>query len=500
MNKEQPILVVGAGPCGLAIACELSKLGVAVRVLDAAPERMTGSRAIMLWPPALEVLDGIGLLEQVRTRALRPGAYAYHIGSGAPRMVRFRPELAPLILPQDVTNGLLEDELARLGGHVERGIQVTDVTPAGDTVTVRAVRADGTELTIEAGWLIGADGAHSAVRKQLGVEFAGEQYQELFLLAEAQLDGELDRGAVHITIREHGALLAPLPGGEVRISTAIDEDTPLTAGMVQQVLDERGPSGGLRVSSLSTLTTFLSHERLAESMRVGRCFLVGDAAHMNSVFGGQGLSLGFQDAHNLAWKLAGVIDGRLQPSVLSSYDPERRAAAQQVIKLTRRMIRQADLSPMARRGRDAMLRLLCATGVLEREHIPMLAGRRIRYPDVLFGAAPERAGRRGKGRLPAQGIPAPEWVPRPGPDAFGRFRLITTGSQTGAAAVEAGRLAERGPLLVSHENVQRPGKESFILIRPDGFVACSGPAAGLGRAGVLLDRLAAAEASAVTAA
>jgi hypothetical protein len=372
---------------------------------------------------------------------------------------------------------------------VERGVQVTDVSPAEDAVTVRAMRDDGTELTIDADWLVGADGVHSVVRKQLGIEFTGEQYQELFLLAEAQLDGELDRGAVHITVREHGALLAPLPGGEIRISTAIDEDTPLTADMVQQVLDERGPGGGLRVTSLSTLTTFVSHERLAESMRAGRCFLVGDAAHMNSVFGGQGLNLGFQDVHNLAWKLAGVIDGRLEPSILASYDPERRAAAQQVIKLTRRMIRQADLSPMARRGRDAVLRLLCVTGVMEREQIPMLAGRRIRYPDVLFGTAPERTGRRGV----QPGARAPEWVPRPGSDAFGRFRLITTGSETSAAAVEARRLAERRPLIVVHENVQRPGKESFILIRPDGFVACAGAVAGLRRAGVLLDRLTATE-------
>jgi 2-polyprenyl-6-methoxyphenol hydroxylase-like FAD-dependent oxidoreductase len=499
MNDKESVLIVGAGPCGLAVACELKKLGVSVRIIDAEPERMTGSRAIMLWPPAQEVLDGLGLLEDIRSRALVPDGYAYHIGSGAPSRVRIRPGLAPLMLPQDITNGLLEDELTRLGGQVERGVQVTDLTQTEDKVTVTAQRGDGTELTIEADWLIGADGVHSVVRKKLGIGFAGEQYPELLLLAEGKLDGDFDYSAVHVTIREKGVLLAPLPGGEVRISTAIEEDTALTAETVQRLLDERGPGDGLRVKDLSTLTTFTSHERLAESMRSGRCFLVGDAAHMNSVFGGQGLNLGFQDGHNLAWKLAGVIDGRLEPSVLSSYDPERRAAAEQVIKLTRRMSQAPDLSPLARRGRDATLRLLCAAGVLERIQIPMLAGRQIRYPDALFApagsaagsTARERNGRgRGTGRAPAPGSRAPEWVPPADPKSFGRFRLITTGGKIAAVATEADRLVESRPALAVHECIQRPGKESFLLIRPDGFIACTGPAASLGQAGTFLDRLA----------
>lgn len=503
MSNKESVLIVGAGPCGLAVACELTKLGVAVRILDAEPERMTGSRAIMLWPPAQEVLDGLGLLVEVRSRALVPDGYAYHIGSGAPSRVEIRPGLAPLMLPQDVTNGLLEDELTRLGGQVERGVRVTDLTQSEDRVTVQAVAADGDELTIEADWLIGTDGVHSVVRKKLGIGFAGEQYPELLLLAEGKLDGDFDYGAVHVTIREKGILLAPLPGGEVRISTAIEEDTPLTEETVQRLLDERGPDrgsgGGLRVKGLSTLTTFTSHERLAESMRSGRCFLVGDAAHMNSVFGGQGLNLGFQDGHNLAWKLAGVIDGKLEPSVLSSYDPERRAAAEQVIKLTRRMSQAPDLSPLARRGRDATLRLLCATGVLERVQIPMLAGRQIRYPGTLFGtstststaagAVPERNGR-GRGSRPGSRVP--EWVPAAAPESFGRFRLITTGGKTTPLAADADQLVERRSAIAVHESVQRPGKESFVLIRPDGFVACAGPASSLGQADVFLDRLAAA--------
>jgi 2-polyprenyl-6-methoxyphenol hydroxylase-like FAD-dependent oxidoreductase len=497
VNKDQSVLIAGAGPCGLVVACALRKLGITVRILDSEADRATGSRAIMLWPPALEVLDGIGLLQNVRRRALQPQAYIYHIGSGRPMRVRFRPEYAPLVLPQQETNELVERKLAELGCHVERAVQVTEVKSSADAVTVRARRGDGTELTIESDWVIGADGVHSAVRKQLGIDFAGAQYPYLFLLAEAKLDGELDPSGVHITVRRDGMLLAPLPNGDVRVSTVIGDGTPLTAETVQRLLDERGPGGGLRVSGVTTLTTFLSHERLAGSMSSGRCFLVGDAAHMNSVFGGQGLSLGFQDGHNLAWKLAGVINDRLDPSILSSYDPERRAAVQQTIRLTRRMIQQGDAGPMARLGRDALLRLLCATGVMEREHIPMLAGRRIRYPDVLMSKERHQSAtgtaRRGATRLPSPGTRAPEWVPASGQDSFGMFRLITTGSETGGTAEAARLLAERRPLIVRHDHIRRPARgpraESFVLVRPDGFVACSGRALEVGRAGMFLDAL-----------
>jgi 2-polyprenyl-6-methoxyphenol hydroxylase-like FAD-dependent oxidoreductase len=497
MSEEQSVVIVGAGPCGLAVACELRKLGMPVRILDAAADRVTGSRAIMLWPPALEVLDAVGVLEQARERALRPRAYVLHLGSAAPVSIRFRPELAPLILPQHVTSRLLEDELARMGCEVERPVEVAEIKQGADSVTVRARRGNGSELTIESGWLIGADGVHSTVRKQLGIDFAGMQYPSVVLLAEARLDGDLDRYGVHITVRQAGGgvLIAPLPDGTVRIATVIEDGTPVTAETVQRMLDERGPGGGLRVAGEpATLTTFTNHERVAGSMRAGRCFLVGDAAHMNSVFGGQGLSVGFQDGHNLAWKLAGVAGGRLSPSVLDSYDPERRAVAEQVISLTGRMNRQTDLSPVATLGRNALMRALAATGVLERAYIPMLAGRQVRYPDVL-GVEPVRApARRGRGWPPQSGKPAPSWVPPAGLGSVGLFRLVTTGDEAGELAAAAGRLAARRPELVQHSHVRRPGPrrravDAFVLLRPDGFVARGGRAADLGPATAFLDAL-----------
>jgi 2-polyprenyl-6-methoxyphenol hydroxylase-like FAD-dependent oxidoreductase len=499
MSEEQSVVIVGAGPCGLAAACELRKLGMPVRILDAAADRVTGSRAIMLWPPALEVLDAIGLLEQARERALQLKAYVLHLGSATPVPIQFRPELAPLILPQDVTSGLLENELTRMGCEVERSVEVTEIKPGTDSVTVRARRGDGSELTIEADWLIGADGVHSTVRKRLDIDFAGMQYPSVVLLAEARLDGDLDRYGVHITVRQAGGglLIAPLPDGNVRIATVIEDGTPVTAETVQRMLDERGPGGGLRVAGEpAMLTTFMNHERVAGSMRVGRCFLVGDAAHMNSVIGGQGLSVGFQDVHNLAWKLAGVAGGRLSPAVLDSYDPERRAAAEQVIRLTGRMNRQTDLGPVATLGRNALLRVLGATGILERTYIPMLAGRQIRYPQVL-GPEPGRgagASARRRGRRPQPGTPAPGWVPRACQDSLGLFRLVTTGDEAGEVTAAVSRLAASRPELARHSHVRLPGRgsrswDAFVLLRPDGFVARGGRAADVAPATEFLDAL-----------
>src|SRR5690606_14509442 len=159
---------------------------------------------------------------------------------------------------------------------------------------------------------------------------------------------------------------------------------------------------------LSLLTTFTAPHRIAASMRAGRAFLVGDAAHVHSPAGGQGLSLGMQDVRNLVWKLAGVIEGRLAPSILDSYDPERRPAASQVVAATQKLTRQTLFPPMALRARNAVLHLLHGAGLLRRTLLPSLSGRRIHYPDVLLDGPPGR-GRRRAGSLPPPGAQAPSW-------------------------------------------------------------------------------------------
>ncbi|MFD0488996.1 FAD-dependent oxidoreductase [Saccharopolyspora spinosporotrichia] len=345
MKQHDTVLVVGAGPCGLAVAAELRRLGVQVTIVDSEPVAGTGSRAILLWPPVLEVLDELGVGATARETGLQPQALSYHLGTGRTVRVGLGAENAPLLLPQERTSALLEQALVRYGGAVERGIRITKVVQHDDSVAASALHPDGTTTDFEADWLIAADGLRSQVREQLGVPFEGEQLPTTFLLAEGRLEGDIGRDSIHYFLGETGVVLvAPLPGGEFRISGAIPEGTQVSTAQVQRLLDERGP-GGLRVGELRALSTFVSHERAAGTLHTGRAFLLGDAAHVHSAIGGQGLNLGIQDARNLAWKLAGVVHGRFAPVVLRSYEAERRVAIRQTLATTGRMARQAVAGP-----------------------------------------------------------------------------------------------------------------------------------------------------------
>lgn len=478
MNNRSTVLIVGAGPCGLMTACELRRRGVDAVIVDAAEQPGAGSRAILLWPPSLELYRDLGILEEAAKRGVQVRALSYHTGSN-PLRLPLTPHMSPLILPQEDTVELLQDELRRLGGEVERGVRVTGLTQEEDKVVVTAVRADGTELTLESEWLIAADGFRSTVRDLIGADFTGAPLPIRFLLAEGRLDGGYDPEAVTYYMSRTGVVLvAPLPGGRVRISGALPEGVEVDEDTAQRLLDERGP-GGLRVTGLTMNTTFTSHERIASTLRSGRCFLVGDAAHVHSVVGGQGLNLGFADARNLAWKLAGVIQGRYVPRVLDSYDPERRAAAEQTVQATGRMARQAVLSPFANRVRNASMALAHRTGVLGKKLPPLLSGWLIRYPDALV-PAPAKVPR----GLPLPGTRSPRYALEP--DEADRWQLVTLGT---AAQARGAALAERLPGLLAHRH-RGDGPEGFVLLRPDGYVAAAGRPEELDSVAIALEDLA----------
>ena len=512
MSHQHRVLIVGAGPCGLMTACELRRRGIDAAVVDAAEKPQRGSRAILLWPPSLRLYRDLGILPEAERRGVTIRALSYYLGPGRTLRVPLPPTMAPLILPQEATDELLDAELRRLGGSVEWGAALSSLEAAGDEVRVELRRADGnTEGTIEhrrTDWLIGADGFRSTTRDKLGIEFIGARLPTTFLLAEGRLTGDYDREAVCYYLSRTGVVLvAPLPGGKVRISGPLPAGSEVTDDTAQRMLDERAP-GGLRVTDLTLNTTFTSHERIAARMRVGRCFLVGDAAHTHSVVGGQGLNLGFGDARNLAWKLSGVLDGRLDPKILDSYDVERRAAAEQVVRVTGRMARQAVLSPFASWMRNTLFSTAHRLGVLARKLPPLYAGWSIRYPQTLIGPSP--GGR--AGFLPPAGAHSPDWTIEHGANGPNgtnglsgtngtngtsgtsgtngtnglsglnglnglnvkdRFDLVTIGPADTPERAEAAAFAVRHGALVSHRHVVA-GKQGFLLLRPDGFVAASG--------------------------
>lgn len=475
MTLHHRVLIVGAGPCGLMTACELRRRGIDAVVIDASPEPPRGSRAILLWPPTLRLFRELGFWPEAERRGVPMRALSYHLGRGRTLRLPLEQANAPLILPQEDTDFLLNQKLESLGGKVEWGVTLTGLSQDDGGVTVNLARADGTAETRRADWLIGADGVRSKIRDLLGVAFVGEPIPITFLLAEGTVSGDYDRDAVNYYIgRAGGVLIVSIPGGRVRISAPLPPGATVEADTAQRLLDERGP-GGLRVEALTTNTTFRSQERVAAKLRVGRCFLVGDAGHTHSVVGGQGLNLGFGDASNLAWKLAGVLSGRLHERVLDSYDLERRAAAEQIVRSTSRMARQAKLGPLAVWVRNALMTAAHRSGALGRRIPPMLAGWQIRYPDALLGpAAPDRAR-----SLPPPGSCSPEWTVARPPDKADTFELVTLGPESAPQRAQAAAISRELSTLVEHRHVvaKDPG---YLLLRPDGFIAASGASTDLG--------------------
>ncbi|MGW1769058.1 FAD-dependent monooxygenase [Streptomyces sp. NPDC002073] len=468
MTDRTAVLIVGAGPVGLATACALWQRGVPARIVEAQDGPQRGSRAVQLHAPTLRIFRELGILDEAGRRGLRIRSNQYHLAGGRTLKIGLGTLNEPLMLPQEITCELLEQRLTELGGRVERGVTVTKVAGYDDAVTVHADGPEG-ELRIEADWLVAADGVRSRVREQLGIGFEGADVPVTFLLAEGTVAGRPADDAVHYFLGLGGSVVfASMPGDRVRISAAVPPEHPLTRDGVQSLLDERGP-GGLRIRSLDTVNNFSSQERIAARLRAGRVFLVGDAAHTHSPLGGQGLNLGLQDMHNLTWKLAGVVNGTLRAAVLDTYEPERRAAAEQIVANTHRFLKVFTLGPAAARVRNTVWGTLDAAGVLGRWFAPLLAGWQVRYPAGPAGGgrwtAPARRG------LPAAGTRSARWAASPHEDD--RFRLLTIGSAALAHVRAAEELAARHPGLLSHRHTGR-GAPGFLLLRPDGYVAAGG--------------------------
>jgi 2-polyprenyl-6-methoxyphenol hydroxylase-like FAD-dependent oxidoreductase len=484
MTRQHRVLIIGAGPCGLMAACELRRRGVAADVIDVAAEPPRGSRAILLWPPTLRMYHDLGILAEAERRGVTIRTLSYHLDPRRTLRVPLRPEMSPLILAQEDTDELLRAELARLGGAIEWGVSLTSLSNAEDHALVELQRGDGTTERRRAEWLIGADGVRSTTRTQLGIEFPGSRLPITYLLTEGRVTGEYDRDAINYYIgRAGGVLIAPLPGGRARISAPLPDGMQVADDTAQRMLDERGP-GGQRVEDVTVNTWFTSHERIAARMRVGRCFLIGDAAHTHSVVGGQGLNLGFGDARNLAWKLTGVLDGRLDPTILDSYEVERRAAAEQVVQSTARMARQGVIGPIAVWLRNALMAAAHRAGALGRRLPPTLAGWAIRYPQALLEPAPGKPAR----SLPLAGARSPDWsIERHGDGDT--FELVTVGPEDDPQRPAAAALARAHGALLTHRHVVAKS-EGFVLLRPDDFVAASGRTGDFGWLSSALAKLA----------
>ncbi|WP_407561795.1 FAD-dependent monooxygenase [Streptomyces sp. 184] len=512
---DAEVLVAGAGPTGLTLACELLRRGVAVRLIDRAEEPMRAPKALSLWPRALDILDDLGVGAAVTAASTPIRAFSYFSDGRPLATFGFAPGLASRTLPQYETERLLTERLHELGGKIERGVRLVSLDDAAGRAArdpdggpaVGLEHPDGSPEHIRVPYVAGADGASSTVRRLLGIGFEGSTYEMAFALIDARTSGGLPADEVLYYQAAAGTLVVvPMPGGVFRFLAVLPEGRPMSVELMQQLVDERGPR--VRITEPVWETVFRVHARHAESFRAGRAFLLGDAAHVHSPAGGQGMNNGLQDAGNLGWKLAAVLRGDAPPHLLESYGPER-------IQATRRIVRDTDLQTRAwmvrgglRKGaRDLAFRLLERTGAVSRFYAPVMAGRRLHYPPARTSQAPSR----GVGCLLARHVPGAVRVggavPRGSALAkphgtTAREWLLAVRPPAGAAAwqAELGRLAASYPQLhqvrVDRDELRAAGacaRPGFHLVRPDGHVAAHGHAGDLERlraelAAVLLPR------------
>lgn len=323
------VLVVGAGPTGLMAACELLRHGIDVRLIDRNPEPSPFPKALLLWPRSLDLLADLGALDEARKAGLEINAFSYFSDGKPLATFEFTEDLAPLCLPQCDTERVLTERLHALGGSIERGVRLlafNDLTHSDDLTATTGLTSilehrDGTVERFRAPFVLGTDGAGSAVRAQMGAAFSGATYESAFALVDAYLEaGDLpsDR-ALYYQSRVGALVIVALPGGVFRFFSSLKPGEKVNVASMQRIVDEQGPAG-VKIGAPVWESTFRVHRRHAESFRQGRAFIAGDAAHVHSPAGGQGLNTGMQDAHNLAWKIAAVLHGDAPAELLSTYE------------------------------------------------------------------------------------------------------------------------------------------------------------------------------------
>jgi 2-polyprenyl-6-methoxyphenol hydroxylase-like FAD-dependent oxidoreductase len=386
MNERPKALIVGAGPTGLVMAHELARDGIQCRLIDKAPHRAMESRAIAIHSRTVETFELMRLADAFVGAGQRIAGVNIYGESGRIAHAAFGmlDTRYPFVLgvPQDETERILEERLATLGVRVERNIELISLAQRDSGVSARLRAGDRIE-EVETDWLLGCDGAHSTVREQLGISFSGATYPELFVLADVKVAGDLDHAEAQVWLQREGALaFFPLPEDRWRliiINSPPDWQREPSLAQCQALVDERG-LGHLRLGDPRWTAVFRIHRREAARFRKDRVFLLGDAAHIHSPVGGQGMNMGIQDSFNLAWKLSLVLRRGGNPQLLDSYEAERKPVDEAVIRQTDRATRLVSLhGTTARFIRDHMMSLLTQIPAVAEKLGEGLSGLAINY-------------------------------------------------------------------------------------------------------------------------
>jgi 2-polyprenyl-6-methoxyphenol hydroxylase-like FAD-dependent oxidoreductase len=474
---DHSVIVVGAGPTGLTLACELAAAGVSCTVLERRLTTSAQSRAMGLYSRTMEVLDLRGHADALAA-----------LGRPVSRMVPARGAVVDFteldtrfpalhVVPQSRTEEVLQRHALDLGVTIERDTEVFGLEQDGSGVTLQ-VRSGSREWEETAEYVVGCDGAHSAVRELAGIAFRGRTYDIAPVLADVRLRKPPPDDV--LVLAGNGGVMVSVPYGDGLYRLAIARrDRPWTRDPVtlEELSELLTRSLGFDPEPYEPgwLARFKIHQRIADMYRTGRVLLAGDAAHLHSPLGGQGLNLGIQDAVNLGWKLAAEVQGWAPPELLDSYQAERRPQAERILRATDRATRLATThsSALTAVRRAALPRLL------GRPEIRRLAG------EAISGLRSDYA-RRGGGRGPRAGRRMPDLtVQRPGAAPVrlyelmrdGRFLLLYLTADGRAATVTEAWGSRVCPVRVEGTPPGLDGAAA-VLVRPDGYVAWADGADG----------------------
>ncbi|MGD0430168.1 MAG: FAD-dependent monooxygenase [Acetobacteraceae bacterium] len=485
------VLIAGAGPTGLVLALWLTKLGVKVRIVDKTAEAGTTSRALAVQARTLELYRQLDLTDAVLEHGHKVPAVNLWVGRKPAARVLFKSvgaDLTPYsflqIFPQDQHERLLIERLRAFGVSVERQTELVRFEDPGDRIIGHLRGPDGREEVCEASYIAGCDGARSIVRETSGTGFPGGTYRQLFYVADVVASGPAINGELHIDLDEADFLgVFPLAGeGCARlIGTVRDERADHADSLRFEDVSDRAINHlEVNVQAVNWFSTYHVHHRVTDHFRKGRAFLAGDAAHIHSPAGGQGMNTGIGDAINLAWKLATVLAGRAPDRLLDSYEAERIGFARRLVATTDRVFSLATSDGFIAEILRTRIAPILIPRLAQFESAREFIFRTVSQVTLNYRGSPLSEGSAGDvhggDRLP--------WVPFDGGDNFAPLTAMTWQVHvygTANAALTAWCTAQDVPL---HVFAWRPehgaaglNRDALYLLRPDTYVALADPLA-----------------------
>ena len=509
-QMETDVLIVGAGPTGLMLANQLARRGVRPLIIDRHSGPAEQTRAMAVHARTLEIYANMGLADEaLKHGAQGTGANMWSNGRWSARIPLgdigrgLSPFPFVLMLGQDDNERILGDNLARLGLSVQWSTELVSMEQRADRADVVLRQPDGTHRQLSASWVAGCDGSHSSVRQICGIGFPGEPYEHTFFVADTEAIGPMKPGELNVYLWRDGFhLFFPMRGkNRWRVIGILPEkfrakDDVTFENLVSSIRQEAGTA--LDFKSCSWFSTYRIHHRAAERFRDRRCFLLGDAAHVHSPMGGQGMNTGLQDAYNLAWKLALVVEGRADPALLDTYEQDRIPVAHRLLETTDRafqllvadnwfasLMRTGALAKIAafamsfERARKLAFLTLSQTGIgYPKSQLSQSAG-------ALPGDAPKAGDRFLWLRLKLHASGPPVDIYQALDDR--RFNLLVFGA-TDHARFELGGLGQVVTTWIVPDNIENRNEmsrakipaPSFFLLRPDGHVGLCGTSADAG--------------------